>query len=312
MNLIHYMKKEVSGLATQTIELAMEERRQGHGVCIKQPSDEMPLWGNERDIDVQCVHSQYPITQYKRYHDGKPTFLWCHGEPLSSVGNGVSMKAMTELADSCDALIAMRREEVPVWSRIKRTYLVQKGIDLNKYKPLEGYTEKLSGEPAVLYIENWRGQRNPLYLMLAMEKVFQKYPKARLHLFNCNDPKMKDTFSALIAKCKFWTFTRSLQGAVADVNKLYNQVDIVVSCLSPLYARGIEAFGAGKAFIGTGYHEYDDYPFSCTLDIDSIANAIIQCHENYDKVDYRKWATERHNIENTVKQSLEIYQRYLP
>jgi glycosyltransferase involved in cell wall biosynthesis len=306
------MKKEVSGLATQTIELAMEERRLGHGVCIKQPQDEMPLWGNEpaQGPDVQCVHSQYPMTQYHRFHDGKPTFLWCHGEPLSSVGNGVSMKALIDLADTCDAFIAMRREEVGIWSRLKRTYLVQKGIDLTKYKPIEGYTEKLQGEPAILYIENWRGQRNPLYLLLAMQKVHQKYPKARLHLYNCTDQKMKDTFSAMINHAKFWTFVKSLQGPVTNVNELYNKVDIVVSCLFPLYARGIEAFGAGKAFIGPGYREYDDYPFTCDLDPDSMANAIIKCIENYDTVDYRKWASERHNIQNTVKQSMEVYARY--
>ena len=92
------------------------------------------------------------------------------------------MKAICDLASRVDAFIAMRKDEMSIWSSIKRTYLVNKGIDLEMYKPVEGMLEKLSGEPAVLYCENWRGQRNPLYLCVAMEKVWKKYPKARLQI----------------------------------------------------------------------------------------------------------------------------------
>jgi hypothetical protein len=124
---------------------------------------------------------------------------------------------------------------------------------------------------------------------------------------------MHETFDALIKHNKWWTFIRSLQGPQAqeNVNLLYNKADIVVSGLFPLYARGIEAFGAGKAFIGPGYNEYDDYPWKCTLDPDSIANAIMDCWENYDRIDYRKWAEERHDVNTTVKQTIGIYEKYL-
>ena len=141
--------------------------------------------------------------------------------------------------------------------------------------------------------------------------MHQKFPNARLHLYNCNNKQMKETFEALIKHNKWWTFIRSLQGAVEDINLLYNKVDILVSGLFPLYARGIEAFGAGKAFIGPGYKEHDDYPWQCELDPDSIADAIIRCWEGYDKVDYRKWAEERHDVNETVKQTIGIYERYL-
>ena len=109
---------------------------------------------------------------------------------------------------------------------------------------------------------------------------------------------------------KWWPFLRSLKGPEKDINLLYNRADIVVSCLYPLYARGIEAFGAGKAFIGPGYKE-PDYPFTCDLDPVSMADAIINCYENYDSVDYRKWAEDNHDVAETVRQSVEIYERYL-
>lgn len=322
MNIRHFMKKEKSGLAFTTLELVQAEEKQGHGVCLNEPSDKdgQPgalLYGNpDLEFDVECIHSQLPPSSY---HNGKVKALWMHGEPLSSVGNGISMKAIVDMAPVVDCFIAMRKEEHAIWNSIKRTFVVQKGIDLERFKPMEvkphddaDQTTKLSGNPAILYVEHWRGQRNPLYLLIAMQKVWQKLPDARLHLFNCTDKKMYDTFKQLNSYCKFWPFLRTISGPVQDheVNLLYNRSDIVVSCLYPLYARSIEAFGAGKAFIGPGYTD-PEYPWHCTLDPDSMADAIINCWENYDKVNYRKWAEQKHDVNETVKQSIDIYKRFM-
>lgn len=307
MRIQHLMSKESSGLASTTLELAKYEELAGHEVTIRQPSGGL-IYGRGGQYDITCAHHQLDPAQY---FDEKPKFLWCHGEPLSSVGNGISMRATVEMAPKCSAFIAMRKDEISLWRAIHpNTYLVDKGIDLEVYKPLPGLTERLSGSPAVLYYENWRGQRNPLYWCVAMQKVHQKYPNARLHLFNCTDKKMYDTFQALNVHCHWWPFLRTLSGVENDINLLLNRVDIVVSGLYPLYARSIEAFGAGKAFISPGYKEHD-YPWTCNYDVDSMADAIIRCHENYDKVNYRQWAEKHHNVRNTVQQSLEIYQRFL-
>src|SRR5574343_1152460 len=308
MKILHHMRRENRGLARTTLEIVKYEERLGHKVCIKEPTGEMPIYGTMNgDADIHCIHSQLGL---KAYHDNKPKVMFMHGEPLSSVGNGVSMKAIVDLAPLVDAFICMRKEEHLIWNSIKRTYLVPKGIDLDLYKPIDGITERLSGEPAVLYIENWRGQRNPLYVCVAMQEVHKRYPNARLHLYNCQDKRMKETFDALIKNNKWWSFIRSFNGATPDVNLLYNRVDMVVSGLYPLYARGIEAFGAGKAFIGAGYKE-DDYPYQCELDPLSMADAICKCWEEYGKIDYRQWAKDHHDVEETVKQSLKIYERYL-
>lgn len=316
------MRRERSGLAFSTLELVQAEERRGHEVFIREPTDAAGLPGSllygvsSIECDVECIHSQMPMTSY---FTRSPKFLWMHGEPLSSVGNGVSMRAIVDMASKVDAFIAMRREEAAVWRSIKRTYVVQKGIDLERFRPLDvkphdpkDPTSKLSGEPAVLYAEHWRGQRNPLYLCVAMERVWQKYPKARLHLFNCTDKKMYATFQALQKQNKWWAFLRTISGPVpnGDENLLYNRADITVSGLYPLYARGIEAFGAGKAFIGAGYTD-SDYPWHCTLDPESIADAIIACWENYDRVNYRAWAEQKHDVNETVRQCEAIYARHL-
>lgn len=311
MKILHLMSKEDSGLSRTTLELAKYEELAGHTAVIREPGSGGLIYGHGDEYDLTAAHHQLDP---KKYFDGKPKFLWCHGEPLSSVANGISMRAVVEMAPMLSAMIAMRKDEVPIWKAIKReTYLVDKGIDLDAYKPLPGVTERLSGEPAVLYYENWRQNRNPLYWCIAMQEVHRKYPNARLHLYNCNDKKMHETFTALHTHCHWWPFLRTISGAVSgieEVNLLLNRVDIVVSGLFPLYARSIEAFGAGKAFISPGYKEHD-YPWQCQYDPYSMAEAIIACHENYDKVNYRKWAQEHHDVQTTVKQSFEIYQRFM-
>lgn len=308
MRLMHFMRREDSGLARTTIELCKYEERAGHDVMLRAPVSTDVLYGNPMDDpDIYSIHSQFDP---ERYYDKLPTFMWMHGEPLSSTANGVSMKAISDLAPICDAFICMRKEEHAIWNSIKRTYYVPKGVDLERYRPLDK-VDKLSGEPAVLYYENWRGQRNPLYLCIAMQAVYKKFPKARLHLYNSRDKKLHETFVALNEVTKWsTTFLKTIHSGVPDVNLLLNRADIVVSCLSPLYARGIEAFAAGRAFIGPGYKEHD-YPYTCELEPGSMADAIIKCWESYDKINYRKWAETHHDVAETVRQSVDIYKRYL-
>ena len=310
MKLAHYMKAEKSGLAFTTLELVAAEQKLGHEVFIKEPSGGI-LYGREFDPDIEIIHSQLPINSYG---NDKPRVLWCHGEPLSSVGNGVSMRAIIDLAPLCSAFICMRKEEHAYWNTIKKTYVVQKGIDLTCFRPLSAVEagQKLSGAPSVLYMEHWRGQRNPLPLVIAMGKVFKKYPDARLHLYNCTDKKMSDTFMALVKEAKLGGYVRSLQGAVnpAEVNGLLNRVDMVCSCLHPLYARSIEAFGAGKPLIAPGYTD-PEYPWHCDLDPDSMADAIIRCWEDRNAFDYRGWAEKKHDVLEMARQSIEIYKRFI-
>lgn len=321
MNCVHYMKREKSGLAFTTLELVKAEEQMGHRVCLREPTDPkgLPgpvLYGDPSIVaDVEFIHSQMPLTSYaSRTVKG----MWMHGEPLSSVANGVSMKAVVDLAPKVDFFLAMRQEEAAIWSTIKRTYVVSKGIDLERFHPIavpphdkDNPLSKLEGDPAVLYCEHWRGQRNPLYWCVAMEQVYRQHPNARLHLYNCTDQKMLDTFHALIKHNKWWTFIKTLKGPVADadVNALYNRADIVVSGLYPLYARSIEAFGAGKAFIGPGYTD-PQYPWHCDLHPDSMAQAIQGCWADYGKIDYRYWAEQKHDVKDTVRQVMQIVERY--
>ena len=309
------MRKENSGLAHSTMELAEEEQRQGHGIRVLEPSSTNGalLETFDGNPDVHCIHSQF---HPKSYHDGAPKLMWMHGEPLGSVGNGISMRAITDLAPTMDAFICMRKEEWPVWNSIKRTYLVTKGIDLDRFKVLDPAPPKLTGNPAVLYYENWRGQRNPLMLCVAMQELQKVLPDAKLHLYNCPGGKMYDTFQKLINHCRWYTFIGSLKGQEKDPVRLLNRADVVVSCLHPLYARGIEAFGCGRPFIGPGYRE-DDYPYTCELEPNSIAAAIHRLwadhgeNAEFRSLHFRKWAEKHHDIKDTVKECVQVYERFM-
>jgi glycosyltransferase involved in cell wall biosynthesis len=316
VKIAHHMKLEKSGLAFTTLEIVKAEQEQGHEVVIRQPDDAVMYGGFDGPPDVHVIHSQICP---KYYHDKIPKFLLLHGEALSSVGNGVSMRAIVDLAPICEAFIAMRPEEWSSWASIKRTYVVRKGLDLARFRPMDvpahdpkNPVSKLSGSPAILYAEHWRGQRNPLFPILAAERVHQRYPDARLHLFNCTDPKMQRTFSSLVSYCKFDTFVRSILGPVpdADVPLLYNRSDVVVSGLFPLYARSLEAFGCGKPFVGAGYRD-SAYPFRCDFTPESMAEAICAAWEGRDTFNARAWAEAKHNVHDTVREMIAIFQRYL-
>ena len=319
MKIAHWMKHENSGLVRTATELAHWEQRLGHEVYIAEPASRELLFGENTGQDIHVVHSQL---HHKYWHDPYPKVMIMHGEPLSSVANGISMRAIVDLLPICNAFICMRTDEYDIWKSLNpNTFLIDKGVDLERFRPIRGQEspEKLEGDPAVVYCENWRGERNPLYLCVAMKFVQQVLPKAQLHLFNCQSKPMFDTFKALWSGCKWMNFMRALNGPVSDVNELYNRADIVVSCLNPLYARGVEAFGANKPFICPGYKEHE-YPYQCDLNPESIANAIIDCYRNgynipdpnEDKVlTPRAWAGRYHDAKKSTEQAITIYEKFL-
>ena len=109
MELLHWVRRENSGLFRTTIEIAAYEIKQGHGATLREPSDETNVFGTgTKEPDVEIVHSQLSS---KSYYNNKPKFMFMHGEPLSSVGNKVSMKAIVDLAPKMDAFICLREKE---------------------------------------------------------------------------------------------------------------------------------------------------------------------------------------------------------
>jgi glycosyltransferase involved in cell wall biosynthesis len=310
VRILKSMRQEQSGLARTTLEHAKFEARLGHDVAIREPQGQL-LWGQDFEPDIITIHSQLSPGFY---HDGKPKIMLMHGEPLSSVGNGISFKAILDLAPMMDCFICMRRAEWPVWSLVKRTHYVPKGIDLEIFHPIEG-VQRLEGEPAVLCYENIRGIRNPLYVITAMAHVVKKLPKARLHIFNVTDKKMYDTFSTFVKQSKLWTYVRTLTGPVKqqDVPGLLNRADIVVSSLYPLSARGIEALGCGKAYVSAGYDGGEgQYPWIVPeYSVEAFADTIIDCWGDYQKINYREYGEKYHDEAESSKQRIQIYEKYV-
>jgi glycosyltransferase involved in cell wall biosynthesis len=323
LRILHLAKKENSGLFMTMMEMCKYEEILGHQVIIKEPQGNSIYGKPDGSPDIIVIHSQMDMSMYhaciEQYgiETTIPVIMIMHGEILSSVGNGISMKAILDLAPLVDCFVCFRKEEQSGWNSIRRTFYCPKGVDLDVFHPLPTTeVERLSGNPSILYYESWRGSRNPIILCKAMELVWKKYPEARLHLYNCNDKRMLETFQAYIKHTKSWIYIRSLNGPVAykDVPSLINKVDCVASCLAPLYARTpIEALACGKACVAPGYpgDPENPYPWTCTLNAESMADAIIRCHENYDSVDYRAHAQRFHDVRETMRQVISIYEGYL-
>ena len=123
MNILHWVRKENSGLFRSTLELATYEEKQGHKVTMRQPTGGASYYGNGTNPDIELVHSQMSTDSY---YNGKPKIMWMHGEPLSSVGNKVSMKAIVDLASKMDAFICMRKDEHIIWDSIKISHVRDK------------------------------------------------------------------------------------------------------------------------------------------------------------------------------------------
>jgi hypothetical protein len=309
VRILKQMRRERSGLERTCLEHARYEELAGHQVAIREPQGQL-LWGQDFEPDVVTIHSQMSPDFY---HERVAKIFICHGEPLSSVGNGVSFKAILDLAPVMDCFICMRQAEWPVWNLIKRTYVTRKGVDLDAFKPFDGI-QKLEGEPSILYYENQRGTRNPLYPLCAMMQVWKKLPKARFHIYNIQDQKQAETWHTFVKQCKLWPFVRTLSGPVkqGEVCGLLNRADIVVSALYPLSARGIEALACGRAYVSAGYDE-PGYPWRVAdYSVDAFAETMIACAESWDKINYRQWAEAHHNEADATAERLTIYERYLP
>jgi len=69
VKILKWMKKEKSGLAFTTLELAKYEQRLGNAVAIRQPGEDAPIYGTMTDPDIHTIHSQIGLSAY---HDHKP------------------------------------------------------------------------------------------------------------------------------------------------------------------------------------------------------------------------------------------------
>jgi hypothetical protein len=76
MKLLHWMKREASGLARSTLELCNYEQRAGHEIAVREPGADTLMYGQPFTPDIHLIHSQLSI---KSYHDSIPKIMWMHG-----------------------------------------------------------------------------------------------------------------------------------------------------------------------------------------------------------------------------------------
>ena len=182
MKILHWVKKENSGLFRTVVELAKYEEKLGHQVALREPLNNNTFYGfTTDDADIHCIHSQINPMYYK---DNKPKMLFLHGEPDYGMMVKISTNAILDFAPHVDAFIALNDQEAQIWNSFKKTFVIQKGIDLEQYRPIKT-GKKLKGSPSILYIEHWRQFRHPLHVFVALEKYYKKNTKMRFYPFGC-------------------------------------------------------------------------------------------------------------------------------
>lgn len=307
MKILHFLKKEKSGLFNTTLELVKYEERLGHKVSLRTPKDNKTFYGfADDDFDLICIHSQIFPYYYK---DKRPKILFLHGEPDYGMMVKISTQAILDLVPICDAFIAFNPDEAKIWSSFKRTYTITKGIDLERYKPVDVKSKKLKGDPAILYTEHWRTFRHPLHTFVALERVIKKLPNMKFYPFGC--PVEEQPFWLRIVKQnRYSMFTPGVFKSQKDTRALLGLADIVVSPVFPSYGRvSLEALACDKPVVAYNTNPHATYKVA-PYDPDDFAEKIIQCY-NEKPSGQRAYAEKNLDAKVMAEEAIAIYKRFL-
>jgi glycosyltransferase involved in cell wall biosynthesis len=306
MKILHWVKKEDSGLFRTAFELAKYEERAGHHTSFRTPKENQTYYGfTDDNFDVHCIHSQINPYYYK---DGKPKFLFLHGEPDYGMMHKISTNAIMDLIPMCDCLIAFNTYEARIWNSFKRTYTITKGIDLETYKPMN-ISKKLKGKPSVLYTEHWRSFRHPLHVFVALEKAKDKLPGLIFYPFGCPNDE-KDFWMRLLKQNRYTRFTPGIFKRQKNIPALLNLADIVISPVYPSYGRvSLEALACNKPVIA--YNTNPHATYKCNpYDPDAMSDAVIKCWDEKPN-SQRKYAEINLDAKQMADEAIAIYRRFL-
>lgn len=306
MKIVHWIRKENSGLFRTAVELAKYEERLGHTVGLRTPKENGTFYGfADDDFDIHAIHSQIHPHYYK---DGKPKILFLHGEPDYGMLHKVSTNAIMDLLPLMDCFVAFNEAEATLWNSFKRTYTITKGVDLEIYKP-QKLDKKFTGKPAILYCEHWRTFRHPFHVFVALERVKRKIPTMRFYPFGCPDSE-KEFWLRLVRQNRYLTFCPGVFKHQQAIDKLINLSDMVVSPVFPSYGRvSLEALACNKPVVAYKTNPHANYKCE-PYDPDDMAEKIIQCWEEKPN-NQRKYAEEHLSAEQMAREAIEIYRRFL-
>jgi len=306
MKIVHWLKKEGSGLFRTVIELAKYEERAGHHVSLRTPGKQETFYGfSDPDFDIHCIHSQIHPHYYK---DGKPKLLFLHGEPDYAIGTKGSASAIMDLVPIVDAFVSFHTDEAKIWNSFKRTYVIPKGIDLETYKPMEA-EKKLNGSPSILYTEHWRSFRHPLHVFVALERVIKKIPTMLFYPFGCPSSE-KEFWLRIVRQNRYNFFCPGVFQRQNNIANLINLVDIVVSPVYPSYGRvALEALACNKPVVSYTSNKHATYQAD-PYDPDDLAEKIIQCWDEK-KNGQRQYAEKHLDAKVMTEAAIKLYKRFI-
>lgn len=312
MNIVHWVHTGASGLISTTKVLAKYEARFGHTVELRDPGTNENIEGphfTDDEIDIHCAHHQL----FQRYiKDQKPKFIFLHGEMSYCLSTPGSLEATYNLMAIGDAAISFQEYDSELWRSFGKVHTIRKGVDLEIWKrPEVPIVKATPGIPSILYMEHWHWAKNPIYTMLAIERLQRDYnTEIGLFMIGC-PPDQAQRWTTLIQRNRYG-FIKGMAGFMPHPELLIPKYDMVVSPVFPSYGIvPMEAIACGVPAVA--YDSNPDATFPCRpYDIGDMCRAIKECIENPPKPeDLRAYAEKTFSGEQMAADACEIYEYYL-
>jgi glycosyltransferase involved in cell wall biosynthesis len=240
--------------------------------------------------NVHMVH----FTQIPMIARLKPKVFVIHGSLEASLYSELdpsqhkfaSLSVAIQLMNSCDASIAIHRRQYDNYKQFdysnKLSY-VRRGVDLERWRPT-GSKMNLDGEPAVLYGEQWRHQKDPLMSLYAMYELGRKNKNARLHVYNCED--YRDTWQEVMYAGRFHEILGKwqLSGHQTFPEQWYRGASMTISpnLMGEDSRVSIESLACGTPVVAWDSNPFEDYKATVRakpFDYVDMANKIQGLHE---------------------------------
>jgi glycosyltransferase involved in cell wall biosynthesis len=243
------------------------------------------------------IHNHHAITNYLPLVCHKPFIYHYHGVPdlgrdcLFKSNMVLSIKMMKNTFDSVIAVSETGFIDLKKYFDIDKIHLIYNGVDTNIFKP--GLEEKFrKGNPQFLFVGNLYEHKKVEELILAMNLLVKKYPKACLQIVGSG--KMFWALKNLITKLKLQDNVE-LVGRVSAKELPYRYA----SCDAYVTASRWELFGlplletmaCGKPFVASSIPPHlellnkskggEVYPIG---DFRALSNSMMKIyteHENY-------------------------------
>jgi glycosyltransferase involved in cell wall biosynthesis len=340
---------EYGGIGTIITNIAHGLKKEGHEVeivCVRKRLEPKSikvvsfesklkpsiLWGTIKMIkylkkfDVIHVHGSLPIIYALFKRKGQKVVYTHHGwhigvketEFKTKVGSALFLKLYQLLAPKIDVFIGISKwakKEIKLFFN-RESFLLKNPVDDKKFRPKKNIRKYKIGNPMILSVGRNRPHKGHIYEILAMGKVKERYPNAKLVIVG----EDYENLLPVVEKLKLKNDVVFLGKVKEDILiSLYNSCDIYVSAsFWELFGLTfLEALFCGKPIVARNAFAMTELVRESKAGAlfnknEEISQAIIEClhkKKEFSKnaLIFRKKYIKQNNWDKYVKKLIRIY-----